>query len=161
MWVWAQKHLHLFWNCLLLSNPACWAHWNTFRFWPYHRLAGYKSTYLHKSCIKYPQRTFKMYCIETFHCCCSLDIVLMTLFSMTWLFVKWHHTYRHSVHFVKFPSCFEALPYGVRVFKWALIIFYRERSGSVVECLTWDRGAAGSSLTGITALWSLSRTHLS
>ena len=34
---------------------------------------------------------------------------------------------------------------------------YRERSGSVVECLTWDWGAAGSSLTGITALWSLSR----
>ena len=28
----------------------------------------------------------------------------------------------------------------------------RECSGSVVECLTRDRGAAGSSLTGITAL---------
>ena len=37
----------------------------------------------------------------------------------------------------------------------------RERSGSVVECLTQDRGAAGSSLTGVTALWSLSKTHLS
>ena len=36
----------------------------------------------------------------------------------------------------------------------------RERSGSVVECLTRDRGAAGSSLTGVTALWSLSKTHL-
>ena len=34
-----------------------------------------------------------------------------------------------------------------------------ERSGSVVECLTQDRGAAGSSLTGVTALWSLSKTH--
>ena len=33
----------------------------------------------------------------------------------------------------------------------------RERSGSVVECLTRDRGAAGSSLTG----GSLSKTHLS
>ena len=32
-----------------------------------------------------------------------------------------------------------------------------ERSGSVVECLTRDRGAAGSSLTGVTALWSLSK----
>ena len=31
-----------------------------------------------------------------------------------------------------------------------------ERSGSVVECLTRDRGAAGSSLTGVTALWSFS-----
>ena len=37
----------------------------------------------------------------------------------------------------------------------------RERSCSVVECLTRDRRAAGSSLTGVTALWSLSKTHLS
>ena len=29
---------------------------------------------------------------------------------------------------------------------------YRERSGSVVECLTRDRGAAGSSLTDVTAV---------
>ena len=34
-------------------------------------------------------------------------------------------------------------------------------SGSVVECLTGDREAAGLSLTGVTALWSLSKTHLS
>ena len=32
---------------------------------------------------------------------------------------------------------------------------------SVVECLTQDRGAGGSSLTGVTASWSLSKTHLS
>ena len=37
----------------------------------------------------------------------------------------------------------------------------RERSGSVVECLTRDRRAAGLSITGVTALWSLSKTHLS
>ena len=37
----------------------------------------------------------------------------------------------------------------------------RERSGSVVECLTRDRGAAGSSLAGVAALWSLSKTHSS
>ena len=36
----------------------------------------------------------------------------------------------------------------------------KERSVSVVECLTQDRGAAGSSLTGVIALWSLSKTHL-
>ena len=36
-----------------------------------------------------------------------------------------------------------------------------ERSGSVVEYLTRDRGAAGSSLTGVTSLWSLSKTYLS
>ena len=40
-------------------------------------------------------------------------------------------------------------------------LFVRERSGSVVECLTRDRRAAGSSLTGVTALWFLSKTHLS
>ena len=37
----------------------------------------------------------------------------------------------------------------------------RERSGSVVVCLTRDREAAGLSLTGVTALWSMSKTHLS
>ena len=42
-----------------------------------------------------------------------------------------------------------------------LQVWSMERSGSVVECLTRDRGAAGSSLTGFTALWSLSKTHLS
>ena len=36
-----------------------------------------------------------------------------------------------------------------------------ECCGSMVECLTQDRGAAGLSLTGVTALWSLSKTHLS
>ena len=36
-----------------------------------------------------------------------------------------------------------------------------ERSGSVVECLTRERGAVGSSHTDVTALWSLSKTHLS
>ena len=41
------------------------------------------------------------------------------------------------------------------------ILVNREHSGSVVECLTRDRGAAGSSLTGVTAPWSLSKTHLS
>ena len=32
---------------------------------------------------------------------------------------------------------------------------------AVVEWLTRDRGAAGSRHTGCTALWSLSKTHLS
>ena len=31
----------------------------------------------------------------------------------------------------------------------------------MVECLTRDRGAAGSGLIGVTALWSLSKMHLS
>ena len=42
-----------------------------------------------------------------------------------------------------------------------LFDLYRECSGSVVECLTREREAAGSSLTGVTALLSLSKTHLS
>ena len=42
------------------------------------------------------------------------------------------------------------------------INFTIQNLGSVVvECLTQDRGAAGSSLTGVTELWSLSKTHLS
>ena len=41
-----------------------------------------------------------------------------------------------------------------------LLIGMRERSGSVEECLTRDRGAPGSSLTGVTALWSLSKKHV-
>ena len=36
-----------------------------------------------------------------------------------------------------------------------------ESSGLVVECLTRHRGTAGSSLTGVTVLWSVSKTHLS
>ena len=36
-----------------------------------------------------------------------------------------------------------------------------ERSGSVIECLTRDQRAVGLSLTSVTALWSLSKTHLS
>ena len=32
---------------------------------------------------------------------------------------------------------------------------------AVVECLTRDLEVAGSSLTGVTALWSLSKKHLS
>ena len=32
-----------------------------------------------------------------------------------------------------------------------------EHSGSVVECLTRDRGAAGLSLTGVTVVWPLAR----
>ena len=36
-----------------------------------------------------------------------------------------------------------------------------EHSDSAVGCLTRDQEAAGLSLTGITALWSLSKRHLS
>ena len=42
-----------------------------------------------------------------------------------------------------------------------VIMQNRERSCSVVVCLTGDQGAAGLSLTSVTALWSLSKIHLS
>ena len=48
-----------------------------------------------------------------------------------------------------------------KIFVKTSIEEWRERSGSVVECLTRDRGAMGSSLTDVTALWSLSKTYLS
>ena len=44
---------------------------------------------------------------------------------------------------------------------WSIQSRLRGRSGSMVECLTRDLEAAGSSLTGVTALWSLSKTYLS
>ena len=49
------------------------------------------------------------------------------------------------------------------IWQWTVckLIMSWERSGSVVECLTRDWEAAGSSLTGVTTLWSLSKTHLS
>ena len=48
---------------------------------------------------------------------------------------------------------------GILYFWWICLInvFMREYSGSVVECLTWDRRAAGLSLTGVTALWTWAR----
>ena len=51
--------------------------------------------------------------------------------------------------------------YGMHFNTLLLYMYIRERSGSVVECLTRDRRVAGLSLTGVTALWSLSKTHLS
>ena len=49
----------------------------------------------------------------------------------------------------------------IRKLNLCYALLTRERSGSVVELLTRDREAAGSSLIGITALWSLSKAHLS
>ena len=59
--------------------------------------------------------------------------------------------FRHFCHFIKSIK--------QEIFNF-LLIGLGERSGSVVECLTRDRGAVGSSLTGVTALWSLSKIHL-
>ena len=51
--------------------------------------------------------------------------------------------------------------YHTFAYRQGTLFYVQERSGSVVECLTRDREAKGSSLTGVTGLWSLSKTHLS
>ena len=67
----------------------------------------------------------------------------MALFALVLIWVTWSDPAAFFLTDTAFQSVF-----------W-------ERSGSVVECLTQDRGATSSSLTGITVLWSLSKTHLS
>ena len=53
--------------------------------------------------------------------------------------------------FIKLP--FVIVIFASSIFEWPFNTdFTREHSGSVVECLTRDRRAAGSSLTGVTAL---------
>ena len=42
-----------------------------------------------------------------------------------------------------------------------ILSMHGECSGSVEKCLTRDRGTVGLSLTSVSALWSLSKTHLS
>ena len=59
------------------------------------------------------------------------------------------------------PKIFRPVTRNTLIFLFGLTILTWERSGSVIECLTQDRGAAGLSLTGVTALWSLSKTHSS
>ena len=53
-----------------------------------------------------------------------------------------------------FTDCNWGNRYNLTLHTRNLINFqYRERSGSLVECLTRDKGAAGSSLTGAIALF--------
>ena len=52
------------------------------------------------------------------------------------------------------------LKQNVNYQSWVTNWLFRECSGSVVEGLTGDREATGSSLTGVTVVWSLSKTHL-
>ena len=65
---------------------------------------------------------------------------------------SWNNFYGHSLS--PPPSADSRMVVVSYKLKW-------ERSGSVVECWTRDRGVAGSSLTVVTSLWSLSKTHLS
>ena len=60
----------------------------------------------------------------------------------------------HSAILLTFIKLLYVIKIFVFVYFWLAILhrFYREGSCSVVECLTWDRGAPGSSLTGVTVL---------
>ena len=80
---------------------------------------------------------------------------------------------KHIKRFQNYPACKTKnyFIYLLNLLGWATIqtklstcwshLRFWERRGSVVECLTRDRRAAGLSLTGVTALWSLSKTYLS
>ena len=103
--------------------------------------------------------------------CCSEDDVVY-LFSLVCMghmpFVtgltnmsQWPLHQEAKCHFVTWKLSLHVfsslLPLSKMQITYRLHGVSRERSGSVVECLTRDRRAAGSSLT---ALWSLSKTHL-
>ena len=60
---------------------------------------------------------------------------------------------RIMLHFIKVFTVCQSIYLGVCFLqKDHKNYFFRERSGSVVECWTQDREAAGSSLAGVTAL---------
>ena len=54
--------------------------------------------------------------------------------------------------FIRLPFVFKTIVLSVFECLLKTAFTVRERSGSVVECLTQDRRAVGSSLTGVTAL---------
>ena len=64
--------------------------------------------------------------------------------------------YRDSIKIQRKNNCWKSKLVPVHVWYYRDRIWMqwdrRERSGSVVECLTRDRRAAGSSLTGVTVL---------
>ena len=66
---------------------------------------------------------------------------------------KWHQNFTTVVYHL-YTIRETVLPIYSTKIDW-------EHSGSVLECMTRDRRVAGSSFTGVTALWSMSKTHLS
>ena len=72
------------------------------------------------------------------------------------------HTAEKAAAGDKNTSCLLQVSYTTRQPQFFIIFFEGggERSGSVIECLTRDREIGDLSLTGFTALWSLSKTHL-
>ena len=84
----------------------------------------------------------------------ELKLVFKTNYRL--MQVKGEHSARLST-FIKLPFVIKI--FVLSIFEWPFYTGFTERSGSVVECLTRDRRAAGSSLTGVIVLWSLSKTH--
>ena len=112
--------------------------------------------YLNRQCGMCDQQSLRLACAcaqSDQSLCLSLAYYisgkLLTEHHLEFLSLKGGCTDSSESTLVKMPHC------------WRSHVMTRERSGSVVECLTRDPGAAGSSLTGVTALWSLSKTHLS
>ena len=62
----------------------------------------------------------------------------------------WNHVWQRQNAFIKIDK--QLVFYNLVILWNDIHNNVRERSGSLVECLTWDRGAAGSSLTGVTTL---------
>ena len=86
------------------------------------------------------------------------------LTSTVWSVVAGHVViaiHRHRVHTLETNRARPISRQILVLSEHNLFTLNRKRSGSVVERLTQDRRAVGSSLTGVTALWSLSKTHLS
>ena len=83
-----------------------------------------------------------------------MTVKLLTEHHLEFLSLKWGCTGSSGFTHVKLPHYWKwhvAAHLTTQLCKW-IIALSRECSGSVVECLTQDRRAAGSSLTVVTAL---------
>ena len=87
---------------------------------------------------------------------CFLNLILNYLIQ----YIHFHSLYIMNHYYAKFKEnpCVgtdASTPFRIKL-QYANNV-HRKRSGSVVECLTWDRGVVGSSLTGVTALCPCAR----
>ena len=87
-----------------------------------------------------------------------IEVLLLILQGCrSWNVLPWNEPSNERQRWTSYANVQDASKSSTQLLNLSL----RERSGSVVECLTIDQGAAGSSLTGVIALLSLSKTHLS
>ena len=81
-------------------------------------------------------------------------------------FIYLHSIFKDNSVISSIQNCFNNSETPIICYKYnkpirSTIFNFWERSGSAVECLTLDQRAGGSSLTDVTVLLSLSKTHLS